>query len=189
MARSPPCKPAGESGGWIPSEELGPPRSPSVLVLMPREGGFGKHTRQPTCGLFAPHSPGPGMSQRNRSWYQLIHCSKALTSPGDSSQTHIPSPAFSSLCAIPGFPGGWAVKNPPANAGDAGSKDPLEKEMATHSSILIWEIPWTEEPGVLQSIGLQKSRTWLSNSTATSNSLLLSAPSVGICPAGIRRQI
>ena len=33
----------------------------------------------------------------------------------------------------------------------------LEKEMATHSSILAWEIPWTEEPGGLQSVGLQKS--------------------------------
>ena len=35
-------------------------------------------------------------------------------------------------------------------------EDPLEKEMATHSSILAWEIPWTEEPGGLQSMGLQK---------------------------------
>ena len=50
------------------------------------------------------------------------------------------------------------VKNPPAGAGDTG--DPLEKEMATHSSILAWEIPWAEEPGRLQSrkswIGLSK---------------------------------
>ena len=55
------------------------------------------------------------------------------------------------------------VKNPPANAGDEGSIPglgrPLEKEMATHSSILAWEIPWTEEPGGLQSTGLQKSQT------------------------------
>ena len=36
-------------------------------------------------------------------------------------------------------------------------KDPLENEMATHSSILAWRIPWTEEPGGLQSMGLQKS--------------------------------
>ena len=46
------------------------------------------------------------------------------------------------------------VKNPLANAGDGGipslgRKDPLEKEMTTHSSILAWEIPWTEEPGGL----------------------------------------
>ena len=37
--------------------------------------------------------------------------------------------------------------------------DPLEKGMATHSSTLAWEIPWTEEPGGLQSMGLQKSWT------------------------------
>ena len=37
-------------------------------------------------------------------------------------------------------------------------EDPLEKEMATHSSILAWEIPWTEEPRGLQSMGLQKVR-------------------------------
>ena len=35
-------------------------------------------------------------------------------------------------------------------------EDPLEKEMATHSSILAWKIPWTEEPGRLQSVGLQR---------------------------------
>ena len=38
-----------------------------------------------------------------------------------------------------------------------GQKDPLEKEMATHYSILAWRIPWTEEPGRLQSMGSQKS--------------------------------
>ena len=47
------------------------------------------------------------------------------------------------------------VKNLPANAGDSGLipdlEDPLEKEMATHFSILTWEIPCTEEPGRLQS--------------------------------------
>ena len=37
-----------------------------------------------------------------------------------------------------------------------GLEDPLEKEMATHSNILAWEIPWTEEPGKLQSTGSQK---------------------------------
>ena len=39
-----------------------------------------------------------------------------------------------------------------------GREDPLEKEMATHSSILAWRIPWTEEPGRLQSMGLQRVR-------------------------------
>ena len=43
--------------------------------------------------------------------------------------------------------------------GSRGQEAPLEKEMATHSSILAWEIPWTEEPGGLQSMGSQKSWT------------------------------
>ena len=50
------------------------------------------------------------------------------------------------------------VKNLPANAGDGGSipGDPLEKEMATHSSILAWRIPGTEDPGGLPSMGLHR---------------------------------
>ena len=44
-----------------------------------------------------------------------------------------------------------------------GLEDPLEKEMATHSSILVWEILRTEEPGELESMELQKSWTWLSD--------------------------
>ena len=42
--------------------------------------------------------------------------------------------------------------------GSLGQEDPLEKEMVTYSSIIAWGIPWTEEPGGLQSIGLQKVR-------------------------------
>ena len=53
------------------------------------------------------------------------------------------------------------VKNPPASAEDVSSipglEDPLEEEMATHSSILAWRIPWTKKPGGLQYIGLQES--------------------------------
>ena len=55
------------------------------------------------------------------------------------------------------------VKNPSANAGDIrdlvrslGREDLLEKEMATHSSILAWRIPWTEEPGGLQTMWSQR---------------------------------
>ena len=44
-----------------------------------------------------------------------------------------------------------------------GQEDPFEKDMATHSRILAWEIPWTEEPGGLQSRGSQKSQTQLSD--------------------------
>ena len=55
------------------------------------------------------------------------------------------------------------IKNSPANAEDVRvipeSEDPLEKEMATHSGILAWEISWMEEPGGLQSIGSKRSLT------------------------------
>ena len=57
------------------------------------------------------------------------------------------------------------VKNPPANAGDErdlGQEDPLEKEMATHSSILAWEIPRTEELSMATVHGSIKSQTQLS---------------------------
>ena len=56
-----------------------------------------------------------------------------------------------------GFPGGSDGKNPPAMQAtqiqSLGSKDPLKKGMATHSSISAWRIPWTEDPGGLQSHG------------------------------------
>ena len=59
--------------------------------------------------------------------------------------------------------GGSIGKESICSAGDPGlipgQEDPLEEEMATHSSILAWEIPLTEEPGGLQSLGSQKSRT------------------------------
>ena len=67
-----------------------------------------------------------------------------------------------------GFPGGSVIKNSPVPVQETqvqslGWEVPLEEEMATHSSILVWEIPWTEEPGVLQSMWSQKSWTQLSD--------------------------
>ena len=62
--------------------------------------------------------------------------------------------------SIVGFPGGSVVKNLPAVAEGVGlileQEDPLEKEMATYSSILAWKIPWTAEPGRLLSLGSQR---------------------------------
>ena len=79
-------------------------------------------------------------SQRN-SFYLLLHC------------------LFNNLFD---FPGGSDGKASAYRAGDPGlvpgSEDPLEKETATHSSTLAWKIPWTEKPGRLQSIGLQRDR-------------------------------
>ena len=65
------------------------------------------------------------------------------------------------------------VKKLPANAGDMGStlggKDPLETKKATHSSILVWEMPWTEDAGELQSMGSQNHWTGLSDSMTAMN--------------------
>jgi len=59
-----------------------------------------------------------------------------------------------------GFPDGAVVKNPPAmqemGVQSLDRDDPLEEKMATHSSVLFWRIPWTEEPGGLQSMGSQR---------------------------------
>ena len=61
-----------------------------------------------------------------------------------------------------GFSGGSLVKNLPAMqetwVQSLGREDPLEKEVAPHPSILAWRIPWTEEPGGLQSTGSQRVR-------------------------------
>ena len=61
------------------------------------------------------------------------------------------------------------VKNLPAvqetHVRSLGWEDPLEKEMATHSSILAWKISWTEEPGGLQSMGLQRVRHYWATDT------------------------
>ena len=56
------------------------------------------------------------------------------------------------------FPGASVVENPWVRPRSLSQKDLLEKEMAAHSSILAWEIPWREEPGGLQSMGSQKSQ-------------------------------
>ena len=65
----------------------------------------------------------------------------------------VPTKACSNQLTITG---GSVVKNPSANIGDLGWKDSMEKEMAIHSTVLAWQIPWAEKPGSLQSIGLQE---------------------------------
>ena len=77
------------------------------------------------------------------------------------------SPDSPGLRACAGFPSGSVVKNLPAmqetRVQDLGWEDPLKKEMATHSSILAWKIPWSEDPRGPQSMGSQKNRTRLSD--------------------------
>ena len=70
------------------------------------------------------------------------------------------------------FPGDWDSKESACNAGDLcstpGSGKSLEREMATHSSMLVWRIPWTEEPGGPQSMGSQRVRQdWATNTLLT----------------------
>ena len=67
------------------------------------------------------------------------------------------------ICFLLQSIGGTVVKNPPANAGDSELRlrslvweDLLKEGLETHYSIVAWKIPWTEEPGKLQSIGLQR---------------------------------
>ena len=80
------------------------------------------------------------------------------------------STIYIALTLYLGFPGGSDSKESACNAGDMvwsmDREDPLEKEMATHSSILAWRIPRTEEPGGLQSMGSQRVRhDWATNIT------------------------
>ena len=76
---------------------------------------------------------------------------------GQNTRLPAASELFLLIDYLTGFPNGSVVKNPPAmqetRVRSLGRKDPLEKGMAPHSSILAWEIPWTEEPGGLQSMG------------------------------------
>ena len=78
-----------------------------------------------------------------------------------------------------GFPDGWEVKNLPATqeiqeaqVPSLGGEDPMEEEMATDSSILVWRIPWIEEPGGLQSMWSQRVReVWATEHTRMTNRL------------------
>ena len=79
------------------------------------------------------------------------------------SRTRLSDFTFTFFIDRMGFPGGPVVKNLCAmqetqemRVLSLGQKGPLEESMATHSSILAWRIPWTEEPGGLESIGLQR---------------------------------
>ena len=89
------------------------------------------------------------------------------------------------VTTLQGFSGGSVVKNPSAKQEThvhfLGWKDPLEKEVAAPSSILAWEIPWTEEPGGLPSMGSEKEshkkrETQLSDYTTTNESIKLLQP-------------
>ena len=87
---------------------------------------------------------------------------------------------------IQGFPGGWDDKESAAvqetQVRFVGQEDPLEEGMATHSTILAWKIPWTEEPGRLQSMGSQRVRyDWVTNTWNIHLSSLFTFPICSKC--------
>ena len=121
-----------------------------------------RRTQPPTPGFLSGKSRGQRSLAGSNLWSHTESDTTEATQHAcmhvlQKSNVHITSvlPEYSL-----GFPGGLVVKNPPTNAGDVSQsllcKGPLEKEMATHSSILSWKIPQTEEPGRLQSMGLKK---------------------------------
>ena len=118
------------------------------------------------------------MQNTRRWWHDAIRALTMLKkNVGRTEDTAIESPVwvgFSNIISHPlkveqlliyigqvEFPGGSEIKNPPANVGLMGSRlgleDPLQKEAATHSSILTWRISWTEEPGGYSPCGCKES--------------------------------
>ena len=87
--------------------------------------------------------------------YSLLRLVKVTTKYKPST-----TPDLMDLMLSQDFPGGSDGKQSTCNAGDSslilGWEDPLEKDMDTHYIILAWRIPWTDEPGRLQSVGLQR---------------------------------
>ena len=106
----------------------------------------------------------------------MAHCRDKDTGGRETGGYLLPRPILEAAILIPrsgptqkpigssaeGFPGGSDGKESACNAGDLvqslGQGDPLDKQMATHSSFLAWRIPWTEKPCGLQSVGSQRVR-------------------------------
>ena len=121
----------------------------------------------------SPFFPCHRLTGQNGRCSPCSHPPEACTGPGPGLDPRpvFPSPlliaALRDKCSGRSMTGASLVaqriKNPPAMQETRiqflGQEDPLEKEMAPHSSILAWKNPWTEEPGGLQSMGSQKSRT------------------------------
>ena len=116
--------------------------------------------------MFKRNHLGKGDSLVTTSETKLIYLNSLST---HTSQSLINS--FSEACLATEYAPNKTVKNLPAMwetwVWSLGHEDPLEKEMATLSSFLTWKIPWTEKPGVLQSMGLQRAgHDWETNTHA-----------------------
>ena len=108
----------------------------------------------------------PGVEPRSPALAGGFFTSEPLGNLGELCPGPVSHPFFVTFLVWPPAPGHWttlvaqAVKCLPTmqetRFQSLGGEDPLEKEMATHSSTLAWRIPWTEEPGGLQSMGSQR---------------------------------
>ena len=118
-------------GLYLPSWLFWPVSLPSRLILV--------LTKEES--LSSSHSPSPSVL--------FLHLlpSGTLTAPGPPLVTH------STLCIVIAY---LILLSPETRVRSLGQEVPLEKEMATHSSVLAWRIPWAEEPGGPQSMGLQE---------------------------------
>ena len=136
--------------------------APSPLPSPPLPALSPSHLRSKS--LFSSSFLSPSSNQLLRSIDSHLHISLLLSiwvGPKMVLITcHLDYNNSSSLPTFQVFPGGSDGKASAYNAGDLGSipglEDPLEKEMATHSSTLAWKIPWMEEPRRLQSMVLQR---------------------------------
>ena len=125
-------------------------------------------------GIFPTQGSNPGLPHCRQILYQLSHKGSPITLkatifsldniswtfPGGKKQLYFFSDLLNRYLIFLASLVAQTVKHLPTmwetQVRSLGWKDPLEKEMATHSSILAWKIPWTEEPGSLQSMGLQR---------------------------------
>ena len=164
---------------------MGETEAQREVVTLPgslSEGGPGGRSRRHS-GSWAGLGVGPDDSTEADSFPPLISFACSRISYKQKHTVHTPSrktsfsqphdfgnpvdpnfvPFYLCMDSTVGFPVGSPEKNPPANAGDVGSirgqEDPLEEGMATHSSLLAWRIPRTEESGGLWSMGVTKSWT------------------------------
>ena len=122
------------------------------------------------------------MSMNREDWQAIVHgVAKSQTRLGDQVQHSTRTMRGASLVA-------QMLKNLPAmqetQVLSLGREDPLEKGISTHSSVLAWKIPWTEEPGGLQSIGLQRvSHDWVTNTHTHTTMRTWTVASINIfCP-------
>ena len=99
-----------------------------------------------------------GFQMLSQDWGNSQKVCPIFTSSDFIGQKHKASLVAQTVKNLPTMPDTWAWS--------LGQEDPLEKEMASHSSILAWEIPWTEEPGKLQSMESQRvGHNWVTNTT------------------------